>query len=66
MLISHHDQVPVLVGANPTIKALIAFGDALVSRIMVSVGRLRICMILGGELVHKPHAPEMIGEVEGS
>ena len=38
MLVSHHDQVPVLVGANPAIEALVTVGDALVSCTMISVG----------------------------
>lgn len=40
VLIAHHDQVPVLVGTDPTIKALIVVGDALVSRAEISVGRM--------------------------
>lgn len=38
MLIAHHDEVPVLVGADPTIKALIAVGDALISCTMIAMG----------------------------
>ena len=40
MLVAHHDQVPVLVGVNSTVEALVAFGDALVPRAMVSVGMM--------------------------
>lgn len=64
MLIAHHNQVPVLVRANPAIKALIVLGDALVSCIIISVGGMYILMILWGKLFHEPHAPGRIGEVK--
>jgi len=37
VLIAYRDHDPVLIGADPTIKALIAVGDSLVSRAMISV-----------------------------
>ena len=45
MLVAHQDQVPVLVRTNPTIKALVAVGDALVSRAMISVGIVSPCVV---------------------
>jgi hypothetical protein len=48
MQIAHDDQVPVFVRANPTIEALIAAGNALVSRVMISADGVCICMVLEG------------------
>ena len=50
MQVAHLDQIPVFVGANPTIKALIAVRDALVSRVVVSVGVMCACVISEKEI----------------
>ena len=42
VLIAHSDQVPVLVRADPTIKAPVDVGDALVSHPVISVGVMRV------------------------
>ena len=42
VLIAHNDQVPVLVRADPTIKAPVDIGNALVSCTVISVGVMRV------------------------
>lgn len=44
MPVAHQDQIPVLVRTNPTIKALVAVGDPLVSRVMISVSVMCVCV----------------------
>lgn len=62
MLIAHHDQIPVLVGSNPAIEALINVGNAFVSRTVISVGGVCMYIMLEGEFGHEPHAPGRIDE----
>ena len=48
MPIADHDQIPLLVGADPAIEAPVVGGDALVPRTMISVA-MRIYVTLKRE-----------------
>ena len=63
MLITHNDQVPIFVGANSAIKALVVLGDALVPRVMIPVGGLYAHNSRRTNFHHEPHTPGGTGEV---
>ena len=63
VFITHNYQVPVLVGANPTIKALVSVGNAFVPCAVITVGAMCISNTGRRNFLHTPHTPGGVGEV---